>query len=313
MAWVYRYVDQKDGIKKYVGVVWGESRTLKQRIKEHLKEDWCKTSSWRVEYIENDIETRAEAEAFETHYIALYDTGKYYNKRQVGYGTNKFLPNREDEWKLFTEVDGRDHFIEFDGKKTIYVARFNEEEGILSIIKKDIGYVIRREKVESEKRFDYCTNCYCENIYLDDNHGYPVLRCCKCNKFIGTPRKELRSLYTPYYIGEYKKDQDGNYITKMIYPESDEYSEYIECDSEEKAIRRYIETINSRINYRIERIKSLESMPAKREQEIERLKRHLDKQICENDKANVDEKNEIEKMRLEISDLEDRLKLINKE
>lgn len=102
MAWVYRYIDLADDIIKYVGVVWGKSRTLAQRLREHEKNDkWCYTRRWRIEYITNDIETRAEAEAFETHYIALYDTGKYFNIRQVGYGTNKFLPDRENDWIEF--------------------------------------------------------------------------------------------------------------------------------------------------------------------------------------------------------------------
>lgn len=102
MAWVYRYTDLADGVIKYVGVVWGKNRTLEQRLREHERHDsWCNTRRWKIEYLHEDIETRAEAEAFETHFIELYETGRYFNKRQVGYGLNKFLPNKENEWKEY--------------------------------------------------------------------------------------------------------------------------------------------------------------------------------------------------------------------
>ena len=34
---VYRYIDENDGVIKYVGIVYGNSRTLEQRVKEHRK------------------------------------------------------------------------------------------------------------------------------------------------------------------------------------------------------------------------------------------------------------------------------------
>lgn len=37
MAWVYRYTDLSDNIIKYIGIVWGKNRTLKQRLIEHKK------------------------------------------------------------------------------------------------------------------------------------------------------------------------------------------------------------------------------------------------------------------------------------
>ncbi len=37
MAKVYRYIDMRDNLIKYVGIVYGENRTLEQRHKEHLK------------------------------------------------------------------------------------------------------------------------------------------------------------------------------------------------------------------------------------------------------------------------------------
>ena len=66
MAYVYRYIDLKDNIIKYVGIVYERTRTLDQRIKEHaIKDEWCKNSEWKIEYIETDIDSRTDAEYME--------------------------------------------------------------------------------------------------------------------------------------------------------------------------------------------------------------------------------------------------------
>lgn len=36
MAYVYKYTDLLDNVVKYVGIVWGKTRTLQDRIKEHI-------------------------------------------------------------------------------------------------------------------------------------------------------------------------------------------------------------------------------------------------------------------------------------
>ena len=51
MGYVYRYIDKKDNIIKYVGIVWGETRTLERRLQEHTKDNWFSSSEWRIEYI----------------------------------------------------------------------------------------------------------------------------------------------------------------------------------------------------------------------------------------------------------------------
>lgn len=104
MECIYRYIDLADEIIKYVGVVWGKTRTLKDRIREHSKEDWCRVRKWRIEYISENIDNRAEAEAFETHYINMFGTGSYYNIRKVGQGINKFLPDRSKDWVEYNPV-----------------------------------------------------------------------------------------------------------------------------------------------------------------------------------------------------------------
>ena len=102
MGCVYRYTDLEDGVIKYVGIVWSENRTLKQRVKEHAMNDsWCKNKSWLIEFIEENINSRTDAEYFESHYISLYETDKWFNQKKSGWGKSSFLPERTD-WKVYT-------------------------------------------------------------------------------------------------------------------------------------------------------------------------------------------------------------------
>lgn len=100
MGYVYRYKDLVDNIIKYVGIVWSGKRTLNQRLYEHQQNDeWCFKRRWKIEYLESEITTRTDAEYFESHYISLYETDKYFNVKKSGWGISSFLPNRENEWK----------------------------------------------------------------------------------------------------------------------------------------------------------------------------------------------------------------------
>lgn len=102
MGYVYRYRDNTDGIIKYVGIVYGNTRTLEMRCNEHLLNDeWCNTN-FTIEYITEDIDNRSEAECFESHYISLYGTDKYFNKTKLGWGINKYLPDREKDFLVYS-------------------------------------------------------------------------------------------------------------------------------------------------------------------------------------------------------------------
>ena len=105
MQCVYRFVDLEDDKVKYIGIIFGETRTLKQRTYEHTRyDDWCKRASWKVEYI--DVSNRAEAESLESHFIALYDTGRFYNKAKSEWGVNSFLTGVQFQWDEYCRVFG---------------------------------------------------------------------------------------------------------------------------------------------------------------------------------------------------------------
>ena len=98
MAVVYRYVDLLDGIIKYVGIVWGDYRTMQQRAYEHSREDKFKGRDWKIEILNVSINSKTEAECYESHYISLYGTGSYLNIAKSDWGLCSFLPDRENEW-----------------------------------------------------------------------------------------------------------------------------------------------------------------------------------------------------------------------
>lgn len=98
MAYVYKYTDLKDNIVKYVGIVYSNQRSLKQRVSEHYARDaWCKQSTFRIEYFE--CRNKTEATALENHFISLYKTYKYYNKTPNN-GKLSFVP--QIEWKQYS-------------------------------------------------------------------------------------------------------------------------------------------------------------------------------------------------------------------
>ena len=135
MAYVYRYIDENDGIIKYVGIVY--KRMIDVRIKAHASvDDWRDKGNWRVEYFECD--NRSVAEAFESHLIALYGTDKYYNKAKKGWGINKYLPDVESWWQIYSEsrfTSYESMIVGLSIRKLIKMKKFNEASELLACIK----------------------------------------------------------------------------------------------------------------------------------------------------------------------------------
>lgn len=103
MQCVYRFIDLADGKVKYIGIVFGENRTLKQRTYEHIRYDkWCENSTWKIEYIE--VNSRAEAEALEAHFIAVFNTGEHNNKSKSDWGVNSFFADIQFQWKEYCTI-----------------------------------------------------------------------------------------------------------------------------------------------------------------------------------------------------------------
>ncbi len=210
MAWVYRYIDNTDGIIKYVGIVWSKNRTLKQRVQEHqLHDDWCVNGDFTVEYITENIDTRTDAEYFESHYVSLYGTGKYYNTSKSDWGVSSFLPNRENDWKRF------DPMIPEKNTDSIYQVSWTTKD---SFAVKEFP-VLKHICKEKTRGWHMTCNCGSTNIIKKGNGLYGQMYCMDCGDWVRTGAKDLNSLYTPEYNGEYKM-VDGKIV---------EYKNYTVC------------------------------------------------------------------------------------
>lgn len=123
MAYVYRYTDLADNIIKYVGIVWSDNGTLRQRINEHTKDEWYTTSQWKIEYFEKEVKTRTDAEFLESHFISLYETDKWFNNKKSGWGISNFLLGNYFEWQTWNEEEQKtmqiDSSIPFPNSETI--------------------------------------------------------------------------------------------------------------------------------------------------------------------------------------------------
>lgn len=105
MPIVYRYTDLNDNIVKYIGIITSKSktRTLEDRLKEHrTKHEWAH-GNFSIDYI--IVDSRTDAEAFESHFITYYQTYNYYNKAKSDWGLSVYLPNKVN-WKHYVSYNG---------------------------------------------------------------------------------------------------------------------------------------------------------------------------------------------------------------
>lgn len=157
MGWVYRYTDLEDNIIKYIGIVWSENRTLKQRIYEHSKNDeWCKNKKWKIEYINETINTRTDAEMIESHFISLFGTDKYYNVKKSGWGVCSYIKS-DQEWKVYLDGNFFEYEKHIEEQQNEIKKLKNENKNKNFIIEKlnkandDNNVLLKNEKIKNEK------------------------------------------------------------------------------------------------------------------------------------------------------------------
>lgn len=207
MGYVYRYTDLDDNIIKYVGIVWSNYRKLQHRLKEHeINDEWCKNKKWKIEYITENINTRTDAEYFESHYISLFKTDKYYNKNKSGWGISSFLPNREGDWKIYSDAS----FCESDYIFKVYI-KDNKEFCI-----ETIPVIKKLCKTKDSNSIDYHCRCGSNEIYKVNN-GVGQLYCKECGLWVKQCDKSDNLSYTPEYNGKYVVDNNNEIIMYEYY------------------------------------------------------------------------------------------------
>lgn len=149
MGYVYKYTDLDDLQVKYVGIVYGERRTLRQRIGDHAREKKFRNKRWKIEFFSADINTRTDAEYYEAHFISLYGTDKWLNKSKAGWGISTVLSREQVVWLEW--FDGCEKH--YETQKTLKNNKWaKEQEELIRELKKEMEEDAR-EREEREKEW----------------------------------------------------------------------------------------------------------------------------------------------------------------
>lgn len=209
MALVYKYTDLSDNIVKYIGIVHGENRTLKQRVYEHsVKDMWCIGKTWDIEYFE--VASRTDAELLESHFISLYKTYIYFNQSKSDWGESNLLNNIQIHWQKYH------HNINEESNNIIYDIALTYDFNFT--IKTVRAIKSNSFKIMSDMDYLYCKNCGSGNLYKKNNgtkHG--AIHCAECDSWVTHGNKIYSNKFTPFYNGEYKKDANGDEVLRTNY------------------------------------------------------------------------------------------------
>lgn len=106
-SYIYRYIDRNDNEIKYVGIVWGKTRTLEDRIREHaLTDEWADDGIWKIQFIRFEDISRNDLEALEAHLIHMYGSARWYNKDKADWGKSSTFADKDFEHAWVTWKDG---------------------------------------------------------------------------------------------------------------------------------------------------------------------------------------------------------------
>ena len=137
-GYVYKYVDNNDGIVKYVGLV-NPGNSLSNRIKQHKRDKWYH-NQFSIYYTE--VATKTDCEFLESHFIAYYHSDEYFNKAKSNWGESKFDVSIVD-WKKFDQRNEPEEFDDFE--------LFNIDDGsVCSLTLNEIKYLYTIEKFKGE-------------------------------------------------------------------------------------------------------------------------------------------------------------------
>lgn len=105
MPYIYKYEDPDTEQVVYVGIS-RDYDTLLRRFAAHKNNDpWGVLKLWNIYTAE--VKTQSDAEVLEGHFIALYETYRFYNKAKAGWGVCSFVP--EIVWRKWTPLEGKNY------------------------------------------------------------------------------------------------------------------------------------------------------------------------------------------------------------
>lgn len=104
MGFIYRYKDTKDNKYKYIGLVYDDGIwRLHRRIQQHKKDKWYGCGDWEISYLSLPEIQRGDLELYEGHFISLYKTFDFNNKRKTDWGISSLLDGKEFKWECYSK------------------------------------------------------------------------------------------------------------------------------------------------------------------------------------------------------------------
>lgn len=150
-GYVYKHIDTKDGIVKYVGLV-NPGNSLTQRVLQHKNDDWYR-SDFEVYYIK--VQSKTDAEFLESAFINHYKSYKYYNRAKDNWGTSSLIDLNNFDWE--------DYKVFKDDRKHIPKVRKKQKLNRNDI---EIHMGESLEEVNEKRFYTLCHNCSEESMRL---------------------------------------------------------------------------------------------------------------------------------------------------
>lgn len=168
MGFLYRYIDLEDDIVKYVGIVHSKNRTLQQRLKDHHKDSWYEPNRFKIQMVDCGEMSRTDLEYLESHFIAFYETYKWFNKSKANWGCSSIIDSSKYKWVDIDEIQFR--------------SKHSKTRSTTSKAKNTSYLAIKAEKVLNRKRLIYSisnsilSTIPMEQIPLVEDYSYYLVR-----------------------------------------------------------------------------------------------------------------------------------------
>lgn len=236
MPWIYKYVDKKDNLVKYVGLVYNDSiKQLYRRIYEH-KYDFTSNDKWK-QYANDEfdiyvlepsiVKTKGDAEIIEAHLIDYYKSYNYLNRAKGDWGRCSFIDESKLVWKSILDLKQEtkekqllDDLI--DDLKTRIKQLESDNKRLLQEINR---LTSRIEVLQPTTRKDIISKRIKNGLSLAKSKG-ETIGLIKGTKLVTKKSIQMKELIKKYHIdfgGIYSKDVD---VIKLLGISRNSYFKY---------------------------------------------------------------------------------------
>lgn len=90
MPFIYKYVNKKSKCVEYVGII-NKDTNFPRRFDQHKRDPWWEFDKYEIFYA--PVESQTDAEALEGHFISVYRSYEFYNRKKSEWGECSFAPD----------------------------------------------------------------------------------------------------------------------------------------------------------------------------------------------------------------------------